>query len=132
MFSAHEYIIGPGDQAMNFCKLLVLSAATVAFSAQPGLANHCSQDIDRAWVQVNAKIQARIGAGRSAPQSTIALLHHQPTPGSIASAEEKLGERWLPMEAAVIALGRAREADRTNDVGACKQALAEVQRAIVR
>jgi hypothetical protein len=124
------YIIGPGDQAMNFHKLLVLSAAGVAFSAQPGLANPCSQHIDRAWVQVNAKIQARVGAGRSAPQSTIGLLHHQPTPSSIAAAEEALVDTWLPMETAVAALARAREADRSNNRIACEEALAEVQRVI--
>jgi hypothetical protein len=121
-----------GGEDVTIHQLLVLSAAAFALSTLPSRASPCAYDIDRAWVEVGAKIQARIGAGRSAPQSTIALLHHQPTPGSIASAEEKLGERWLQMEAAVIALGRAREADRTNDIGACEQALAEVQRAIVR
>jgi hypothetical protein len=44
--------------------LLALSAAAVAFSAQPSRANPCSQNIDRAWVQVNATIQTRIAAGR--------------------------------------------------------------------
>ena len=117
---------------MNFHKLLVLSVAAVAFSAQPGLANPCSQDIDRAWVQVNAKIQARVGAGRSVPQSTIALLHRQPTPSSITAAEEPLVDVWLPLETAVAALARAREADRANDRIACEGALAEVQRVIGR
>jgi hypothetical protein len=121
-----------GGEDMTIHQLLMLSAAAFALSTLPSRASPCAYDIDRAWVEVGAKIQARIGSGRSAPQSTIALLHHQPTPGSIAAAEEKLGERWLPMEAAVIALGRAREADRTNDSGACEQALAEAQRAIVR
>jgi hypothetical protein len=117
---------------MNFRKLLVLSATAVAFSAQPGLAKPCSQDIDRAWVQVNAKIQVRALAGRSAPQSTTALLHRQPTPSSIAAAEEALVDVWLPMETAVAALGRAREADRADDRIACEGALAEVQRSIGR
>jgi len=117
---------------MNFRKLLVLSAAAVGCSAQPGLANPCSRDIDRAWVQVNAKIQARVGAGRSAPQSTIALLHRQPTPSSMTAAEEALVDVWLPMETAVAALARAREADRANNRIACEGALAEVQRVIGR
>jgi len=117
---------------MKVCKLLVLSAAAVAFSAQPGRANPCTQDIDRAWVQVNAKIQARIAAGRSLPQSTIAFLHRQPTQSSIATAEETLVDVWLPMETAVAALARAREANRANDRIACEGALAEVQRVIDR
>jgi hypothetical protein len=90
------------------------------------------QDVDRAWVELGPKMQARIGAGRSAPQSVAALHHYQPTPNSIAAAEEKLGERWLPMEMAVLALARAREADRLNDKDACKQALAEAQSVFFR
>ena len=117
---------------MKVRKLFVLGAAAVAFSAQPGLATPCSYDIDRAWVQVNAKIQARVGAGRSAPQSKMAPLHRQPTPGSITAAEETLVDVWLPMETAVVALARAREADRANDRIACEGALAEVQRVIGR
>jgi hypothetical protein len=105
---------------MKSSKLLSLSAVLVAFSARPSLAGSCSQDIDRAWVQVNAKIQARVAAGRSAPQGTIALLHHQPTPSSIAAAEETLVDIWLPIETAVAGLSRAREADGINDPIACE------------
>jgi hypothetical protein len=113
-------------------QILVLSAVTLALSTLTGRAGPCSQDIDRAWTQVDAKIQARIGAGRSAPQSTMALLHHQPTPASIAAGEENVGEGWTPMEAAVAALARAREADHAKDKASCEQALAEAERAIPR
>ena len=117
---------------MTFQKLLMLGAAAVAFSAQSGLAASCSTDIDRAWVELNAQIQARAGAGRSAPQSTIAMMHRQPTQGSIAAAEEALLDVWLPMETVVSALARAREADRANDRSACEAALKDVQRLIGR
>jgi hypothetical protein len=109
-------------------ELLVLTMAAVAASTQPSRADSCSRDIDRAWVQVDGKIRARSAAGRSLPQSTIGLLHRQPTQSSIAAAEEALVDVWLPMETAVAALSRAREADRTNDRIACEEALAEVQR----
>jgi hypothetical protein len=109
-------------------ELLVLTMAAVASSTQPSRAESCSHDIDRAWVQVNAKIQARSAAGRSVPQTTIALLHRQPTPSSVAAAEETLVDVWLPVETAVAALSRAREADRANDTIACEEALAEVKR----
>jgi hypothetical protein len=115
---------------MNFRNLLILSVAAVAFSTEPSRANSCSQDIDRAWVQVNAKIQARIAAGRSLPQGAIALLHRQPTQSSVASAEEALVDVWLPIEAAVAALARASEADRANDRIGCEAALAGVRRVI--
>ena len=117
---------------MKSRKQLILSAVVVTFSTHPTLASSCSQGIDRAWVQVNAKIQARVAAGRSAPQGTIALLHHQPTPSSIAAAEETLVDIWLPIETAVAALARAREADGINDRIACERALADVQRVIGR
>ena len=112
-------------------QLLILSVAAVALPALPSHASPCARDIDLMWVEVGAKIQARIGAGRSAPQSVVALLHRQPTPSSIAAAEEKLGERWRSIETATTALTRAREADRANDSSACEQAVADAQRAIV-
>jgi hypothetical protein len=112
--------------------LLVLSWVATAFPAQASPANLCSADIDRAWAEVNSKIQARIAAGRSAPQSTIALLHRQPTQSSIAAAEETLVDVWQPLETAVAALARARQAEHANDKMACDAALAEAQRVIGR
>ena len=119
-------------QFMTIQKLLVVSLAAVGFSVKPGYAGPCMNDIDRAWVELGPRMQARIGTGHSAPQSVAATLHYQPTLNSVAAAEEKLGERWLPMETAVMALARAREADRRNDKTACEQALAEAQRVIIR
>jgi hypothetical protein len=116
---------------MRYPEVLVLSAVLAALSTQPGRANSCSQDIDRAWAQVNAKIQARTGAGRSVPQSAIGLLHRQPTQSSVATAEKTLVDVWLPMETAVAALSRARQADHANDRIACEGALAEAHRVIV-
>jgi hypothetical protein len=51
---------------------------------------------------------------------------HQPTPSSIAAAEDALVDIWLSIE--VAALARAREADGINDRIACEGALADVQR----
>jgi hypothetical protein len=72
-------------------QVLVFGAAALALT-QPARAGPCAQDIDRAWLQIGAKIQARIAAGRSAPQNMIGLLHHQPTPASILAAQKTLGE----------------------------------------
>ena len=111
---------------------LVLCAAGTLLSTTPGYAGPCAREIDRTWIEVGAKIQARVGAGRSYIQGTIGLLHHQHTPSSIAAAEEKVGDMWVPLETAVIALARAREADHADDTSTCKQALMEAQRAFVR
>ena len=58
-------------------------------------------------------------------------MHRQPTPGSIAAAESKLGDVSPEKVQAVEALlTRAREADRVGDQSACEQALAEVRRVL--
>jgi hypothetical protein len=61
------------------------------------------------------------------------LLHHQPTPGSIAAAEARLGdEAARSIETVKLAMARARAADGAGDKPACEQALADAQRAIDR
>jgi hypothetical protein len=112
--------------------IFVLCAAATTFSVSPCNAGPCAREIDRDWTEVGAKIQARIGAGRSNIQGIVGLLHHQPTPGSIAAAEEKVADMWVPLETAVIALARAREADHANDPATCKQALMAAQWAFLR
>jgi hypothetical protein len=104
----------------------------VGFWYHPVTPAHVLERSTAHWMQVGAKIQARLGAGRSTAQDEIGLLHRQPTPRSIAAAEEKVGEMWVPLEMAVAALARAREADRANDAAACEQAVVEAQRAFLR
>jgi hypothetical protein len=111
-------------------KVVIVITTAIVLLPLPSAATPCTPEIDRGWAQVNHKIQARIGAGRSVPQSSIALLHRQPTPNSVAAAQDVLNDVWLPIEAAVSALSRARQADRDNDERACRQALIEVQRVI--
>lgn len=67
----------------------------------------------------------------AAPESPSALRHHQPTPGSIASAERGLGE-ISPENGKIIssAMAQARVADQAGDKAACDQALKQVERAI--
>jgi hypothetical protein len=111
-------------------KVVIAITTAIVLLPLPSSAAPCTPEIDRGWAQVNHKIQARIGAGRSVAQSSIALLHRQPTLNSVAAAQDLLNDVWLPIEAAVSALSRARQADRDNDQHACRQALIEVQRAI--
>ncbi len=112
--------------------VLLLCATAVTLSASPGNAGPCTSEIDREWIGVGAKIQARIGAGRSYVQGPVGLLHRQPTLRSVAAAQEKVGDMWVPLEAAVTALARAREADRANDADTCREALLAAQGAFVR
>jgi hypothetical protein len=81
--------------------------------------------------RIDAKIDVAASAGPSAPESSGALLHRQPTPGSIVAAETGLGEiSPQTVKAVREAMARAREADQAGNLAACEQALAEVQRTI--
>jgi hypothetical protein len=116
---------------MSIQRLLVACAAAVAAAMSASYAGPCSHEIDRVQAEIDAKLEARAAAGPTARESTAATLHRQPTPGSIAAAEARLGD--VPPEkvgAVVAAMTRARDADRAGDQSACEQALADVQRAL--
>lgn len=68
-------------------RFLLLNAAALALSMSSSHAGPCAPEIER----MRAGIGAWIASGPSAPQSVGAMLHHQPTPGSVAAAGERLG-----------------------------------------
>jgi len=111
--------------------LIVLSAAAIAASISVARAGPCSPEIDSMQTRIDARLAAKAATGPTAKESTDALTHRQPTPGSIAGAEERLREMSAQTAATVKqALERARAADSAGDKNACEQALAEVQRLI--
>ena len=114
---------------MPLLRAVLAGALTSVLMVQPVLAGPCTQDIDRVQAQVDARIDAVAGAGPAGPESNAARLHREPTPGSIAAAEQRLGE-GRPMEAALAALARARTADGAGDRTACERALADARQAI--
>ena len=114
---------------MTIQSILAIGAAALTFLALPCVAGPCLQEIDRMQIEVDTRIEAIAGAGPSAKESTAATLNRQPTPGSLAAAEEKLGE-GDQMAEAVAALARARAADSANDKSACEKALADVRRVL--
>jgi hypothetical protein len=91
--------------------IVLLTTATLATSASLSYAGPCSVEIERIQTRVDAKLDAKAATGPSATESAGALRHRQPTPGSIARAEEGLGE--VPASLAE-----------------CEEALADVQRLI--
>jgi hypothetical protein len=113
-------------KVMLIRRLMVPSALALLASMCASHAGPCLQEIDRLQPRVDAKLDAIARAGPSGSESLAALLHRQPTPGSIAAAESKLGE--IAAEAIAAAMSRAREADRGGNQSACDRALAEVQR----
>ena len=96
---------------------------------QPGFAGPCTAQIDEAQSRLDKRIEAIAAAGATGKQSEAAQLHRQPTPGSVAAAEQKLGE-GTSLEPAMTALSQARQADAANDKAACDSALAEVTRVV--
>jgi hypothetical protein len=114
---------------MSIRPLLLLGAAALALSNGPSQAGPCSDEIDRMQARVDAMIAATAAAGPAGRESSAATMHRQPTPDSIAAAEEKLGE-GARAERALAALAQARAAARAGDQSACERALADVQRAI--
>jgi hypothetical protein len=109
-----------------------LSAVGLAASISASMAGPCSAEIDAIMARINAALEARAGAGAGAKeQSTVGGRHIQPTPRSIATAEEKLGEISADtIELVNQAMMRARAADSAGDNAACKKQLEVARRAI--
>jgi len=108
-------------------RLLTLAAlAATMVPVSPAIAGPCAPMIDRAQAQVDARIDAMAGSGASAPESTGALQHHQPTPGSIANAERRAGD-GSRAQAALALLAQARKADEAGDTAGCTRALEELR-----
>ena len=116
---------------MSIQRFLVACAAALAASMSASYAGPCSHEIDRVQAEIDAKLEAKTAAGPSARESTAATMHRQPTPGSIAAAETRLGDvSSQKVEAVAAAMARAREADHAGNQSACEQALVDVQRAL--
>ena len=110
---------------------LLLVLAVAALASHSAHAGPCAAEIDRLQAAVDARIDTTAGTGRMADESTAATEHRQPTPGSIAQAEQSLGEGSGYRQALAL-LAQAREADQAGDAAACGQALDAVRSALGR
>jgi hypothetical protein len=68
-------------------------------------------------------IDAMAGGSRMGTESPAALEHHEPTPESLARAEQRL-DGGTKGETAMAALAQARKAEAAGDGAACERALA--------
>ena len=115
---------------MTVPKLLILGAIGFIASVSASYAGPCTDDIGKMQARIDAKLHAMAAAGPTGRQVG-GSTHVQPTPRSMAAAEEKLGDLTAETVAAVRqAMLRAHAADSVGDKSACEQALAEAQRAI--
>jgi hypothetical protein len=103
----------------------------VAATASATYAGPCSDQIDAMQARIDAKLEAKAAAGPTAKQGVAAGMGMQPTPASIAAAEETLGDiSAKKVEAMKRGMARARVADKAGDLRACRKTLAAVQRVL--
>ena len=101
-------------------RVLVLSAMAVAATASATYAGPCSDQIDAMQARIDAKLEAKAAAGPTAKEGVAATMNVQPTPASIAAAEEKLGDiSPKKVKAMKRGMARARLADKVGDLRAC-------------
>jgi len=103
----------------------------LCLASASAFAGPCATEIAAAQAEFDARLRAAAEAGPTATQSKEATAHRQPTPKSVAHAEESLGE--LSHEKAHAfgeAIARAREADAAADVKACEAALDDAKAAL--
>jgi hypothetical protein len=119
-----------GEDAMKFHSSLALSAVALFLAVAPSLASPCEKEMADIEAAFDAKLSAAAAAGPTAPESTLATLHHQPTLSTVAQAEAQLGD-ISPENARIVtdALDRAHAADERDDVQACRHDLAEARAA---
>ena len=95
------------------------------------MAGPCQQDIIQAETALDQRLNSAAAAGGTATESHFATMHRQPTPGTVAGAEERLGD--LPpaqVTAANRDLDTARKSDAAGDAAGCQAALDRVRRVL--
>ncbi|MFY9838422.1 MAG: hypothetical protein WAK55_18515 [Xanthobacteraceae bacterium] len=114
---------------MNGLQRFALSSAALVASVAASHAGPCSADIDAMQHRIDAALEAKAAAGPAGKEGAAAGMSHQPTPQSMAAAEEKLGDIPAATVAAMRqAMDRARAADNAGDKSACEAAFDEVKR----
>ena len=81
--------------------------------------------------KIDAVLEAKAAAGPTATAEAMGGTSPQPTPRSLETVEERMGE-IAPQRVDAIRQGmaRARAADDAGDKAACEQALADVRRTL--
>jgi hypothetical protein len=116
---------------MLYPRATILGATIVVAFFSTCHAGSCLRDLSRTRDLVDRYLEAKAVVSPWAVETVGALVHRQPTPASVAAAEEKLGTLDPRMFQTIAdAMRRARAADRAGDIDACEQALSEVQLAI--
>ena len=110
---------------------IVARAATLAASISASYGGPCWDDLSAVQAKVDAVLEAKAADGPPATAEAMAGTSPQPTPYSLETVEERMGE-ISPQTVNAIrqAMARARAADDAGDKAACEQALADVRRTL--
>jgi hypothetical protein len=109
----------------------LFGAMSFVLSTSASYASPCTDRIDAMQARIDAALEAKAAAGQTGKEGVPAGMSVQPTPRSIAAAEEKLGDVSAQTVAVVgQGMARARAADAAGDANACQKALADVQRVV--
>jgi hypothetical protein len=118
--------------------MIVRQATAVAgvaliLGAAPAHAGPCTDRIYKTDVDLAKLLDSAAAQGRPAAESAFATMHRQPTPGSIASAEQQVGDLTSEQAQAITeAMDAARRADVAGDRAGCEKALSAVDRMLKR
>jgi len=116
---------------MKTLQVGLFGAAAFILTVSAATAGPCVDAIDAMQGRIDAALEAKAAAGPTGKEGVPAGMSVQPTPRSIAAAEEKLGDISAQTVAAVgEGMARARAADAAGDASACEKALADVRRVI--
>ena len=106
-----------------------LAGMALILGAAPAHAGPCTDRIYQTDLDVSKLLDSAAAEGRPAAQSAFATMHRQPTPGSIASAEQQAGDLTSEeVQAITEAMDVARHADDAGDRDGCEKALSDVDR----
>ncbi|RBP12214.1 hypothetical protein DFR50_11443 [Roseiarcus fermentans] len=109
-------------------RALALAAIACALCPAPSRAGPCADDIYKADVAIAKRLEQLAAQGKPGAESSFATTHHQPTPATIAGAEEKVGDISEAQATAVRKwMTEARKDDAAGDRESCEKALAQAR-----
>jgi hypothetical protein len=107
---------------------LAFAAFTGAFWPALAYAGPCAEDLYKADIEIGRRLDDIAAKGRAGAESNFATMHRQPTPGTIAGAEEQIGDiSDTQVQAVRNYLADAKKADDAGDKPACEQALSQAR-----
>jgi hypothetical protein len=117
------------EEEMIARQAAAMAGMTFILGAAPAHAGPCTERIYQTDLDVAKLLNSAAAQGGTKPQSAFATMHRQPTPGSIATAEQQAGDITREEAQAITeAMDEARHADDEGDSAACEKALSDADR----